>query len=340
MVLPSYSCNDASDLVRKSAMKRLARCAKTAAVQVGPAPARDAQRVFATQARTCVPTLGTSPAWQRWRHHRLHTKGTEQNEGQQAQRPSRRRLRAPAPRFPTASSGLFAMRSTPPAANRRARSASARGPRASQRKDRPRPATNPVAASVPTPSERVQPPLPQPIPPPVSAAEALRLAKAPVAGRARREGTNNQGRARHAPAQPVPASPTIDAVGRTQAVRGKPKVIRSNFHQDPVVGWLVVVGGRASGPIAQSMRATTRLAVPRRSAFPSTLAMIPSPRRSRLISATILSTARSCLFPTWPRPTLSRSTTKADRGRAAAGHGCDNGRAYTARLCAVLRRGV
>jgi FHA domain-containing protein len=39
----------------------------------------------------------------------------------------------------------------------------------------------------------------------------------------------------------------MDDVGRTQAVRGKPKVIRSTFHQDPVVGWLVVVGGPGLG---------------------------------------------------------------------------------------------
>jgi hypothetical protein len=34
---------------------------------------------------------------------------------------------------------------------------------------------------------------------------------------------------------------------KTQAVRGKPKVSRSNFHQDPVVAWLVVVGGPGLG---------------------------------------------------------------------------------------------
>ena len=111
----------------------------------------------------------------------------------------------------------------------------------------PAPTTNPVAASVPTPSERVQPPLPQPIPPPLSAAEALRLAKAPaVADRQEKEPTTRVVRAMP-PLKPVPARPAIDDVGRTQAVRGKPKVIRSSFHQDPVVGWLVVVGGPGLG---------------------------------------------------------------------------------------------
>ena len=50
---------------------------------------------------------------------------------------------------------------------------------------------------------------------------------------------------RGAPAgKPVAASD--DAV-KTQAMRGKPKVMRSTFHQDPVVGWLVVVGGPGLG---------------------------------------------------------------------------------------------
>ena len=35
--------------------------------------------------------------------------------------------------------------------------------------------------------------------------------------------------------------------GRTQLIRGKQKVSRAKFHQDPVVGWLVVVGGPGLG---------------------------------------------------------------------------------------------
>ncbi len=34
---------------------------------------------------------------------------------------------------------------------------------------------------------------------------------------------------------------------RTQALRGRAKVLRDAFHQDPVVGWLVVVGGPGLG---------------------------------------------------------------------------------------------
>jgi hypothetical protein len=49
-----------------------------------------------------------------------------------------------------------------------------------------------------------------------------------------------------APGAARPAVPTGPAA-KTQAVRGKPRVVRSVFHQDPVVGWLVVVGGLGLG---------------------------------------------------------------------------------------------
>jgi hypothetical protein len=106
--------------------------------------------------------------------------------------------------------------------------------------------TSPLAAGAPAPSQPVRPPLPQPTPP-VSAAEALRLAKAPaLAERDEEEPTTRVVRGLP-PLKPVLASAAMDDVGRTQAVRGKPKVIRSSFHQDPVVGWLVVVGGPGLG---------------------------------------------------------------------------------------------
>jgi hypothetical protein len=47
--------------------------------------------------------------------------------------------------------------------------------------------------------------------------------------------------------KPAPASTAPEEVGRTQAVRGKPKVTRTTFHDDPVVGWMVVVGGPGLG---------------------------------------------------------------------------------------------
>jgi hypothetical protein len=48
---------------------------------------------------------------------------------------------------------------------------------------------------------------------------------------------------------------------KTQALRGKPKVLRSGFHSDPVVGWLVVVGGPGLGafrPIYEGNNAVGR----------------------------------------------------------------------------------
>ncbi len=43
------------------------------------------------------------------------------------------------------------------------------------------------------------------------------------------------------------ASSPAEAGGRTQLLRGKHVVKRSRFHQDPVVGWLVIVGGLGLG---------------------------------------------------------------------------------------------
>ncbi len=44
---------------------------------------------------------------------------------------------------------------------------------------------------------------------------------------------------------PPPAQP--DQSERTQLVRGKSKIVRGVFHQDPVVGWVVIVGGPGLG---------------------------------------------------------------------------------------------
>jgi hypothetical protein len=84
---------------------------------------------------------------------------------------------------------------------------------------------------------------------PVSAAEALRLAKTPAPELASDEDKEPTTRVvRAGPAlKPAPASAAPEEVGRTQAVRGKPKVTRTTFHQDPVVGWIVVVGGPGLG---------------------------------------------------------------------------------------------
>ncbi len=71
-------------------------------------------------------------------------------------------------------------------------------------------------------------------PPP--AAEAARDARA---GAARLESPTQRVRGGATP------SPTTG--GRTQLVRGRVEVARGDFHQDPVVGWLVVVGGPGLG---------------------------------------------------------------------------------------------
>jgi len=76
----------------------------------------------------------------------------------------------------------------------------------------------------------------------LSAAEAVREAKAP--GRGHYEVADPTTRVvRGKGSDPGPAAQSV----RTQVVRGKPKVARDNFAEDPVVGWLVVIGGPGLG---------------------------------------------------------------------------------------------
>jgi hypothetical protein len=84
---------------------------------------------------------------------------------------------------------------------------------------------------------------------PVSAAEALRLAKAPTPELAIADDGEPTTRVVRAAAtlKAGASSAAAEEVGRTQAVRGKPKMTRTSFHQDPVVGWIVVVGGPGLG---------------------------------------------------------------------------------------------
>jgi len=77
-----------------------------------------------------------------------------------------------------------------------------------------------------------------------SAAEALRDAKAP--SRHHYEAAEPTTRVARGGAKDAPAMRVGDA-GKTQVVRGRPKVAHGDFHQDPVVGWLVVVGGPGLG---------------------------------------------------------------------------------------------
>jgi hypothetical protein len=98
-----------------------------------------------------------------------------------------------------------------------------------------------------------------PAPRPVTAAEAVREAKAPQRVHYEAEPTTRvvRGGARPAAAAAAPATGPV----KTQVVRGAPKVARGGFHQDPVVGWLVVVGGPGLGafrPIYEGNNAVGR----------------------------------------------------------------------------------
>jgi hypothetical protein len=115
-----------------------------------------------------------------------------------------------------------------------------------------KPAAAKPAPSEPAPSEPVpansgcaepasDKPAPAPESPPASAAasevrsaaQALREAKMP------RETTE--------PSAEEPAHAAQEEDVRTRLLRGRPKVKHDDFHQDPVVGWLVVVGGPGLG---------------------------------------------------------------------------------------------
>jgi hypothetical protein len=98
------------------------------------------------------------------------------------------------------------------------------------------------AAESPLPPEI---PVVQAQPAALSAAEAVREAKARSRGghyEADEPATHAlRGAAARAKVEADPEDP------KTQALRGKPKISRANFHQDPVVGWLVIVGGPGLG---------------------------------------------------------------------------------------------
>jgi hypothetical protein len=102
-------------------------------------------------------------------------------------------------------------------------------------------AHKPAAAARPSEARTVTAPIAK------SAADAARDAKAPL--RERQHFEAGEPTTLPAPATPAAKAATMVPVtgAKTQAVRGKPKVARAAFHQDPVVGWLVVVGGPGLG---------------------------------------------------------------------------------------------
>ena len=79
----------------------------------------------------------------------------------------------------------------------------------------------------------------------MSAADALREAKTPTRTHFEAEPTTRVVHGSPA-ATAKPAGSAADA-GKTQVIRGKPKNVNAAFHQDPVVGWLVVVSGLGLG---------------------------------------------------------------------------------------------
>lgn len=93
----------------------------------------------------------------------------------------------------------------------------------------------PVEPHVPDATLRAPPPLPAaPAAVEVSPAVVARLAPRPAS--------------KHVEIEPPSASDDpVSAPPRTQLVRGRSAVQRGEFHQDPVVGWLVVVGGPGLG---------------------------------------------------------------------------------------------
>jgi hypothetical protein len=130
------------------------------------------------------------------------------------------------------------------------------------------PAKLPMRMPAPPPASAVAltpPPLPQTTPLPTEPLQHIPppLPSAAEAAREARGGTPNipaldRALERHVDADaalttrvirgtPSAAKPAQAEDTRTQLVRGKPQVQRGNFSTDPVVGWLVVVGGPGLG---------------------------------------------------------------------------------------------
>ena len=171
----------------------------------------------------------------------------------------------------------------------------------------------PVLATIPTPAQRPAPPAGSAFGQPVSAAQALREAKspAPAEPEAAAEPTTRVVHAAAATLKPAPPLPVPDDVGRTQAVRGRPKVTRSTFHSDPVVGWIVVVGGPGLGAFRPIYEGNNTLGRSKGQRIPIDFGDDFISAEEQAYVRYDWSIARSCLFPTWPRPTSSLSTAKS-----------------------------
>jgi hypothetical protein len=105
-------------------------------------------------------------------------------------------------------------------------------------------APKPTPAAPAAPSAGRGPEIPMVAPQPATGLEVKGVTRDPKHFEANDPTTQPKRGAVPGPKTAIPVS--VDA-SKTQAVRGKPKVLRNSFHSDPVVGWLVVVGGPGLG---------------------------------------------------------------------------------------------
>jgi hypothetical protein len=106
------------------------------------------------------------------------------------------------------------------------------------------------AASDKEPKALPKPPAPPLITPPSEVTERRTIpsaAQAVAEVRASSPAINNDHLHTRVMRPGVSRQPSADGGSRTQLVRGKTLVKRTEFHQDPVVAWLVVIGGPGLG---------------------------------------------------------------------------------------------
>jgi hypothetical protein len=106
-----------------------------------------------------------------------------------------------------------------------------------------------IAVAGPDATAQLSPPARADGAPPLSAAEAAREARTPrVTSESKHVESDSPPTTRVVRAAAAKApEPTGDGASRTTLVRGKMQVARGAFEQDPVVGWLVIVGGPGIG---------------------------------------------------------------------------------------------
>ncbi len=115
----------------------------------------------------------------------------------------------------------------------------------------PAPAPAPPVAAASTAPKASAAASPSPSPSAEEAARQARGASTPMDQRHVELDAPPTTRVVRSPRKDTPAMPEpeddVTAPARTQLVRGKQRVERGEFHQDPVVGWLVIVGGPGIG---------------------------------------------------------------------------------------------